>query len=164
MTEQEPPKAPELTEGERGFVHQVAKHYKDTDNMAWNTGYVFGYLMICFPVEQRASEIVKALGVQREDVDHAAKLLATPGVFEKREEPGSDDYWMSLPEHNWPKAVRYSLTNVPRFHEHLKRGLEVLDGASDERRERLVVLERLYSHLAVEIPAVFDRFETATAK
>ncbi|MET9565855.1 hypothetical protein [Streptomyces tauricus] len=158
------PAAPGLSEGERSFVHKVAEHYRNTDNMDWNYGYVFGYVMICSPVEQRVSQIVEALGVTRDDVDHVAKLLVTPGVFDKREEPGSDDYWMWLPEHNWPKAVRYSLVNIPKFHEVLVRGLEVLEGASAERRERVVRLEHLYRHLAAEVPAVFDRFESANAE
>ncbi|OEV02636.1 hypothetical protein [Streptomyces oceani] len=163
MTEQadQPPPAASLTEKERAFVHKVAEHYRRIDNMAWNTGYVFGYMMICDPAEQRVSQIVEALGVTAGDVDHAAKLLATPGVFEKHEEPGGDDYRLVLPEHNWPKAVRHSLVHMPKFHQVLQRGLEVLDGASEERRERLVRLEHLYSHLATEVPAVFDRFEKA---
>ncbi|MFE0801583.1 hypothetical protein [Streptomyces sp. NPDC058812] len=166
MTEltDQPPLTPGLTEGERSFVHKVAQHYRNTDNMAWNYGYVFGYLMICTPVRQRAGQIAEALGVTRDDVDHVAKLLVTPGVFERRDEPGTDDYWMWLPEGNWPKAVRYSLVNMPRFHAVLERGLEVLADAPPERRERIATLEHLYRHLAVEIPAVFDRFENATAK
>ncbi|MBQ1093744.1 hypothetical protein [Streptomyces sp. B93] len=160
----QPPPTPGLTEAERGFVHKVAEHYRNTDNMAWNYGYVFGYLMICTPVQQRASQIIEALGVTREDVERVSQLLVTPGVFERRDEPGDDDFLMWLPDGNWPKAVRYSLVNMPRFHEVLRRGLEVLADAPPERRERIATLEHLYRHLAVEIPAVFDRYETATAK
>ena len=158
-TVHEIPSAPGLNAVEKGFVHKFAECYRQTDNMAWPYGYTMGWLVISEPVEQRASELVDTLGVTRDDVDHVSRILATPGVLERRELPDEDDYVLLLPEGNWPKAVRYSLNKMPHFHAILQRGLELLDGETDERRQRIVELERVYRHLAKEIPQVFDRYE-----
>jgi hypothetical protein len=162
-TVDEIPQAPGLNAAEKGFVHKFAEGYKQTDNMSWAYSYTMGWLIISEPVEQRASQLVDTLGVTRDDVDHVSKFLATPGVAERRELPDQDDYVLSIPDGNWPKAVRYSMKKIPEFHAILQRGLELLDGATDERRRRIVELERIYRHLADEIPQVFERYEQSTS-
>jgi hypothetical protein len=161
-TVDEIPPTPGLNAVEKGFVHRFAEHYKRVDNLSWAYSYTMGWLVISEPVEQRASQLVDTLGVTRDDVDHVSRLLATPGVVERRELPGQDDYVLSLPDGNWPKIVSYSLTKIPSFHAILQRGLELLDGATDERRRRIVELERIYRHLADEIPQIFERYEQST--
>ncbi|WP_309059775.1 hypothetical protein [Streptomyces sp.] len=154
------PPTPGLNEGERDYVNRVAEHYRDTDNMAWEHGFLIGWLMICDPVEQSAGELCKALGVRRESVDHIDALLVPPGVLTRKELPGGE-YALAMSLDVWPKTVQHSMLAVPSFHSVMEHGLQVLEGEPEERRRRLLNMERFFRYLGEELPAVFDRYEAS---
>ncbi|MFJ8148778.1 hypothetical protein ACIQ8D_31415 [Streptomyces sp. NPDC096094] len=156
------PPTPGLTEDERDYVNRVAEHYRDTDNMAWEHGFLIGWLMICDPVEQSATQLCKALGVRRESVDHIDALLVPPGVLTHKDLPDGE-YALAMSIDVWPKTVQHSMLAVPSFHSVMEHGLQVLDGEPEERRRRLVSMERFFRYLGEELPAVFDRYEPPTA-
>jgi hypothetical protein len=152
------PIAPGLTEAEREFVHKIAEHYRDTDNMAWDHGYLIGWLMISDPIEQRASELQQALGVSRDAIDHISRILVEPGVLDRSEMPDGD-YKLSLGHDAWPKLLRQSLVSMPSFHAVMVDGLEMLAQEPEQRLRRIANMERFYRYLGTEIPAIFDRYQ-----
>ncbi|MEV8129119.1 hypothetical protein AB0P07_34660 [Streptomyces sp. NPDC085944] len=157
----EKPPTPGLNEGERDYVNRVAEHYRDTDNMAWEHGYVIGWLMISDPVQQSAAELCETLGVTREAVDHIDKLLVPPGVLTRQELPGGE-YALAMSVDVWPKTVQHSMLSLPSFHTVMRHGLDVLADEPEERCRRIANMERFFRYLGEEIPAVFDRYEPPT--
>lgn len=155
---EEIPVASGLTEAEREFVHTVAEHYRDTDNMAWEHAYLIGWLMISDPIAQHASELQQKLGVSREAVDHISRLLVAPGVLERSDLPDGD-YTLSLGHDAWPRILRQALVHMPSLHAVMADGLETLAGEPEQRLRRLANMERFYRFLGSEIPAIFDRYE-----
>ncbi|MHC0432836.1 hypothetical protein ACX6XY_22070 [Streptomyces sp. O3] len=160
-TDQKPP-TPGLSEGERDYVDRIAEHYRDTDKMAWDHGYLIGWLMISDPVEQSVEQLVKTLGVSRDAVDHIDRLLTPPGVLTRRE-LSDGEYALTMTTDVWPNNVRQALLAMPNFHAVMRHGLEVLEDAPDERRRRLVNMEAFFRYLGRELPAVFDRYESPDA-
>ncbi|WP_262704972.1 MULTISPECIES: hypothetical protein [Streptomyces] len=154
----EKPSTPGLTEGERDYVNRVAEHYRDTDRMAWDHGFIIGWMMICDPVEQSAHQLCETLGVSREAVDHIDKLLVPPGVLTRNELPDGE-YTLSMSVDVWPKTVQHSMLALPSFHSVMEHGLNVLADAPEERRRRVANMERFFRYLGEELPAVFDRYE-----
>lgn len=152
------PPTPGLTEGERDYVNRVAEHYRDTDNMAWEHGFLIGWLMICDPVEQSAGQLCETLGVRRESVDHIDALLVPPGVLTRKDLPDGE-YALAMSLDVWPKTVQHAMLAVPSFHSVMEHGLKVLEGEPEERRRRLLNMERFFRYLGEELPAVFDRYE-----
>lgn len=151
------PAAPGLNTGEREFVHAVAEHYRDTDNMAWEHGYLIGWLLISDPVEQTSSALCETLGVSPESVEHISRLLVAPGILDRRE-LAAGEYALTLRHDAWPKVVQHALVTLPDFHAVMEEGVRALAGASDLRRRRVENMERFYRYLGTEIPAVFDRY------
>ncbi|OEV02637.1 hypothetical protein AN216_14100 [Streptomyces oceani] len=139
-------------------MNRVAEHYRDTDRMAWEHGFLIGWLMISDPVEQPASRLCEVLGVSREAVDHIDKLLVPPGVLERTELPDGE-YSLAMNAEVWPQTVQQAMLALPSFHSVMRYGLEALADASEERRRRLVNMEQFFRYLGDEIPAVFDRYE-----
>lgn len=152
------PPAPGLTEGERDYVDRIAEHYHDTDNMAWDHGYLIGWLMISDPIEQSTTQLCETLGVSRESVDHIDRLLVPPGVLTHEDGPDGE-YTLAMSPDVWPRIVQHSMLAVPSFHSVMQHGLDVLDGEPEERRRRLVQMEKFFRYLGEELPAVFDRYQ-----
>jgi hypothetical protein len=161
-----PLEAPALppTDGERRFVDMVADYYHMNDGMPLDRGRVLGWLMICDPPEQRASAIAKSLGASRAEVDRIVdQLTATAerdyGVFERTEIPGTGDYRVRMIEGRWVQQIKRVFAGIPEFHDAVKEGLAVVADAPASRRQRLVNMDQMLSHLAVELPAIWARYE-----
>jgi hypothetical protein len=159
----EPP-APVLTDAERRFVDRVADYYHMNDGMPLDRGRVLGWLMICDPPQQRASHIAESLGAGRAEVDRIVdQLTATAerdyGVFERVEIPGTDDYRVRMIEGRWVQQIKRVFAGIPEFHEAVRFGLEAVADAPESRRRRLLNMDQMLSHLAVELPAIWARYE-----
>lgn len=155
--------ASRLSEGERRFVDQVADYYYFNDGMPRERGQVLGWLMISDPPEQTADQIADTLGVSRDDVDRMiAQLVPSTehqgGVFQRTDLPGGG-YSVRMLEGRWANQIKAVFAGIPDFHQVTAYGLEVLDGASPERRRRLVLMERFLRYLTEEFPAMWERYE-----
>jgi hypothetical protein len=152
------PEAPGLTEAEREFVHKIAEHYRDTDNLAWEHGYLIGWLLISDPIAQPGSQLQQTLGVSQDAVDHISRLLVPPGILDRSDLPNGD-YTLSLVPDGWPRLLRQALVRMPSFHAVIVDGIEALAGEPEQRLRRIADMERFYRYLGAELPAVFDRYQ-----
>lgn len=147
-----------LTEAEKSFVHKIAENYL-ADGMQLEHGYVIGWMMICSPAKQSASQIAAALDIPREPVDWVAGLLTPAGVFTREEIAGGDDYYLTIDEAAWPNVLERSFRQIPAFYLTFQQGMEMFKDEPEERTERLRRMEELYGVLSQKMEGVFDAFE-----
>ncbi|MFW6724741.1 hypothetical protein ACHZ98_32280 [Streptomyces sp. MAR4 CNY-716] len=150
-----------LTEGERAFVDRVAEYYFKNDGMSHDRGRVIGWLMICEPPQQRASELVETLQTPRETVDRIVEqltpLLNEEGVFGREGALTDEDYTVWLRENRWAQTVEGIFASMPALHAILQQGVAALEGASEERRRRVENMERFVGYLSDEVPKMMAR-------
>lgn len=152
---------PVLTEGERSFVGKVADYYFANDGMERDRGRVIGWLMICDPWRQTASQLSATLEVPRETVDRIVQQI-TPlnddkSVFAREGELTDPDYTVWMQENRWAPKIEKIFADLPALHKIITSGLEVIDGASDDRRRRLANMERFLGYVSAEVPRILAR-------
>ncbi|MFB6887820.1 hypothetical protein ACFCX4_00685 [Kitasatospora sp. NPDC056327] len=152
-----------LPAAERDIVTRIGRYY-EKDGMAADRGEVIGHLLISEPARQRATDICATLGIDRDAVDKMSDQLVPAGFF-VRDEAEDGDYYLTLQDATWPRVIQHTFLSWPGFHETLERGLKAMEaeGTSDERLARLRNMEKLFRYLAVEMPALWGRYEEESA-
>ncbi|WP_033667812.1 hypothetical protein [Salinispora fenicalii] len=155
------------TDEERAFVEEVAQYYYDNDGMPHDRGRVVGWLMICDPPRQAASQIVAALGVSREEVDRIVDQLTPDGdpvsVFERDGKLDEEDYVVWLRENSWGPKVMGIFAEFDDFHRVAAAGLDALRDEPEQRLRRLRNLERFLRFVSAEMPKILSRHEQRVA-
>lgn len=126
-------------------------------------GRILGWLLICDPPEQSATELAAVLHASKGSISSATRLLLPSGLVQRISHPGERrDYFAIRPE-AWAALVRTRLAEVVAFRELTERGLDLLTEAPKERRERLEEVHELYAWLAHELPELWQRWEERRA-
>ncbi|MYV52280.1 hypothetical protein [Streptomyces sp. SID3212] len=152
-----------VPQAEREIVTRIGRYY-EKDGMAADRGEVIGYLLISDPARQRASEISARLGISRDAVDKMSDQLVPAGFF-IREDTEDGDYYLTLQDATWPRVIQHTFLSWPNFHRTMADGLEALEaeGVGPARLARLRNMEKLFRYLAAEMPALWHRYEKASA-
>jgi hypothetical protein len=146
----------QLSEAEEALVQGVADYYHMNDGMAFGRGRAIGWMIIAEPAVQSANQICATVGCERAEIDYVADLLVPPGVLVRSPAPDPDDYLLRMDDSAWPNRMQVVFANIPNFHRIMQHGVEVLADAPEERRQRVVNMERLFRYLSAEIPTILD--------
>ncbi|MBA0052402.1 hypothetical protein E0L36_16230 [Streptomyces sp. AJS327] len=147
-----------LSPAERKFVDTMAAHYRETHGAGWETARVVSWMMISDPVEQSLTSMARAIDATPDQIEHIVEHLEQAGLYERIE--GSDgETRYRLTDDGYPKTVAATLASWPRFHEIFQFGLGVLEGESEERRQRVAELEELFGHVVSDLADMTRRWE-----
>lgn len=150
------------TRAELTFVEEVAIAFEQA-GLPRMAGRILGWLLICDPPEQSSTELAAVLHASKGSISSATRLLLPSGLVQRRSHPGERrDYFAIRPE-AWAALVRTRLAEVVSFRELTARGLDLLNEAPKERRERLEEVHELYAWLAHEMPELWQRWEERRA-
>ena len=125
-----------LTPEELAFADQVGRHFARHYGMPPATGRVAGYLLICDPPEQTAAEIAEALNASRSAVGNAVSALETFAFVVRTRAAGERADRIALNPDLAAQGIDTPDENAAML-ALAQRGLEILGGASAERRQRL---------------------------
>ncbi len=136
-------------------------HCRDVADVDWRTGFVedmaafvlvngtpravlrvLGWMVVCEPPEQTASDIQENLALSAGSVSAAARSLCDMGMLERATRPGDRRIYYRLREHAWEKALaaRFRvLTEVRRVAER------AIDAAGSDADERLIEMRDTYA-------------------
>lgn len=122
-------------------------------------GRVIGWLLICEPQEQSAAELAEALGASRSSIGNATRMLTPSGLVEGVRHRGERQEYFRISPGGWSRMLASRYAKTAAFREVIAGGLESLDDAPAERRERLEQVHELYEFLESELPALWKRWE-----
>jgi DNA-binding transcriptional regulator GbsR (MarR family) len=146
-----------MTDGESRFVEEMGQMLASY-GMTPMAGRMWGWLLICEPAEQTASEIADALHASRGAISGTARLLANAGMIRRTTRRGDRREYFSAP----PETFDAFLTSAGRiyrqFREMAERGLEAVADRPPESRARLQEFRDVFAFIEREVPALIDRF------
>lgn len=145
------------TQAESDYVDQVADFFV-AEGLPLIPGRVIGWLLISDPPEQTPAQLASALQVSRSSISSAMRLLTPSGLVERTRRRGDRHEYFRIAPDGWSQMLMRRYAQTTAFREVTERGLELLDGASQQRRERLENVTDLYRFLETELPALLQRW------
>ena len=140
------------------FVEEVGLFFEQR-GLPRMAGRILGWLLICDPPHQTASELADALLASKGSISTITRMLIRLGIIERTGLPGQRrDYFLIKPD-AWNAVMKESLTKISEFRSLLERGLEMLEGKDSQVKQRLEGMRNLYVFWEREWLAVLERWE-----
>ena len=121
-------------------------------------GRMWGWLLICEPPEQTASDIAAALHASRGAISGTARLLAASGLIRRTTRASDRRGYFSAP----PEALDSMLSSAAAVYRQMRqiaeRGLTATADRPPAARARLQEFRDVMAFVEQEIPAVIGRF------
>ncbi|WP_327148461.1 GbsR/MarR family transcriptional regulator [Nocardia sp. NBC_01329] len=140
-------------EVELGFADAVGRHFARQNGLPPMTGRVVGWLLICDPAQQTIAEMSEGLHVSRSAVAGAVTQLEEWSWIQRSRAAGERGDRVELDSAIWVR-----LLDKTEGHRSLaslaQRGLDLLDGAPDTRRSRLLEAAAFADFLTERMPAI----------
>ncbi|MGH3490415.1 MAG: GbsR/MarR family transcriptional regulator [Actinopolymorphaceae bacterium] len=125
-------------------------------------GRVLGWLLVCDPPHQSASELAAALQVSSGSISMAVQMLVRAGAVERYAQPGSRRTYYRLRPGFWLHEAEEKAKQAAEWRKLADRGLEMLDrldeGGGDARSERIRQMRDMYAFLEVEYARIDARW------
>lgn len=142
---------------ELAFVEDIALFFEH-EGLPRMVGRVIGWLLICDPPEQSPAELAAVLQASRSSISSATRMLTPSGLIKRVAKPGERQDYFRIDANAWAGMLRRRAAQTTDFRKLTGRGLELLEGASGRRRERLANVHELYEFLEQRLPAIFDEW------
>ena len=146
-----------MTDEEAAFVEEMGL-FLGSSGMTPMAGRMWGWLLICDPPEQTASDLAAELHASRGAISGTARLLAAAGMVRRTRRRGDRREYFTAP----PGALRALLAGAGasfrRFREITEDGLEVVGDRPPAARARLQEIHDAYAFFEREYPALIERY------
>lgn len=140
------------------FVEEFALAYEAV-GIPRVAGRILGWLMVCDPPEQTASQLVATLGVSKASTSTMTRLLTQMHLIEKVPKRGSRSDFFRIRPGIWTERVKSGLASLVIYKKLAEKGLQLLESAPPERSERLLEMHQIYSFFEEELKGMFERLE-----
>ncbi|MFI7423651.1 GbsR/MarR family transcriptional regulator [Nonomuraea sp. NPDC049684] len=107
------------------WVERVADFVSEEWGLAPITGRVLGWLMVCDPPAQTASDLADAIGASRASLTTTMQLLTSIRVVHKLRRPGERNVYYRIEDDAWPKVLRQKLAAFTAFDALAEEGLRL---------------------------------------
>jgi len=98
---------------------------------------VLGWMVVCEPPEQTASDIQESLELSAGSVSAAARSLCDVGMLERSTRPGDRRIYYRLREHAWEKALAARFRDLKEVRRVTERAIDAVGGDADERLSQM---------------------------
>ena len=146
-----------MTPGESEFVEEMGQ-FLASIGMTPMAGRMWGWLLICEPVEQTAGSIAEALQASRGAISGTARLLANAGLIRRTTRSGDRREYFSAPPEALDSMLAGASAIYRRMREIADRGLAATKDRPPEGRQRLQELHDVMTFVEVEVPTMVRRF------
>ncbi|MGK0618995.1 GbsR/MarR family transcriptional regulator [Meiothermus cerbereus] len=145
------------------FVEEFALAY-EAAGIPRTAGRILGWLMVCDPPEQTASQLMEALGTSKASVSTMTRLLVQMHLIERVPRRGSRQDYFRIRPGTWSERVKNGLAGLSLYKSLAEKGLRLLENAPPERSERLQEMRELYAFFEEELQGLFERYERKKRK
>ncbi|MBB5959036.1 DNA-binding transcriptional regulator GbsR (MarR family) [Saccharothrix tamanrassetensis] len=142
------------------WIERFAAHFAE-EGIPLIGGRILGYLLVCLPSERTAAELSQELEASSGSISTNLKFLVNEGLVTKRTRRGRQAAQYRINEKKWADLVQRKLDALISVRELTESGMRLLSG-DPERALRLRTVDDLYTWLATELPAVWDRRPTSS--
>ena len=127
-------------------------------------GRILGWLLVCQPAEQTASDLAKALSASRASISTNTRLLEHFGIVERTARIGTRSTLFRIAPGAWTRVMRNENARARRFREIAEQGLKLLPETDATDRSRLTEFHQIWSFMEQELPGLLDRYEHSNTK
>lgn len=146
-----------MTDAESRFVEEMGQMLASY-GMTPMSGRMWGWLLICEPPEQSASDLARELHASRGTISGTARMLAAAGLIRRTRRRGDRREYFIAP----PGALRALLVGAGasyrRFREITEDGLAIIADRPAASRARLQEMHDAYAFFEREYPALIERY------
>jgi DNA-binding MarR family transcriptional regulator len=139
------------------FSDHVGRFYAERYGFPPVAGRLIGYLYVCEPMEQTINDIADSLLTSRSAINNAVKMLETQKLIHRSRTAGTRADTISLNPLGW-ENLGFDPTEYLHMASLAREGLEVLSGASAQRRQALEVVVSLNEFLAQRLPQLYEEW------
>lgn len=140
------------------YVEEVGLYFEKI-GLQRMAGRVIGWLLVCDPPHQTMPAITEALQASKSSISTALRTLVQLYLVEQFSIPGERRDYYKLSNDAWHRSFRSRLHQVTELSQLAERGLAVLEGESEELRERLELMRAMNDFLGREFPRLLDEWE-----
>jgi DNA-binding transcriptional regulator GbsR (MarR family) len=141
---------------EAEFVEQVGDLF-DQMGSSRIAGRVMGWLLVCDPPHQSASELARAVQASKASISTVLRSLLAARLVERMGLPGSRRTYYRIGPDAWSEMFQAKLAFSTALRQVAEKGLKLI-GAGKARRRRLEEMRDFYGFLDDEMPAVLERW------
>ncbi|WP_433262489.1 GbsR/MarR family transcriptional regulator [Actinosynnema sp. CS-041913] len=142
------------------WIERFAAHFAE-EGIPLIGGRILGYLLVCLPSERTAAELSQELEASSGSISTNLKFLVNEGLVTKRTRRGRQAAQYRINEKRWADLVQRKLDALTSVRELTESGMRLMSG-DPERALRLRTVDDLYTWLATELPAVWERRPTSS--
>lgn len=143
---------------EMHFIEDIGLFFEQI-GMPRMAGRIIGVLLISDPPMQSIPDLVQALQASKSSISIMARFLVERGLIEQVPGPVvRRDYYRFKPG-GWITYMRQWLGLMAALHDITERGLQLMDGKTNDLKERLLEAHDLFSLMEEEFPAILARLE-----
>jgi len=140
------------------FADHAGRFYARRYGYPPMVGRVLGYLMVCEPRDQTIAELSEALLASRSAVTGALAVLERFGAIRRSRAAGERMDRVRV-DFSSAQSRGFDVTEYQELGDLAREGLQVLQGASAERRTDLVAMAALADFLADRIHALQQEWD-----
>lgn len=142
----------------RQFVEDMGLRYEE-EGFPPMAGRLTGWLLVCDPPHQTAGELASALGASPGSISTVTRMLVQCGLLERVAIPGQRTTAFRVRSRASTEVLKRLLGRAQAMRRLLSRGLEILEGVPEDRRERLRDQVDFHEFFEREIPTLLERYE-----
>jgi DNA-binding transcriptional ArsR family regulator len=146
-----------MSEQQQAFVEEMGQALASY-GMTPMAGRMWGWLLICEPVEQTAGDLAEALQASRGAISGTARILASAGMIRRTRRGGDRREFFSAPPETFDRFLSNAGQIYRQFRGIAERGLAAIEDRPPAARARLEEFRDLFAFMEQEVPAVVDRF------
>jgi DNA-binding transcriptional regulator GbsR (MarR family) len=140
------------------FVERVALLYEQS-GLPRIAGRILGWLLICDPPLQSATELAAAVGASKGSVSTMTRMLLNMGLISAASKRGDRRDYFHIPPQQWVDMMRREFAGMTVFRELAESGLAALGDAPPAIRARLETMRAMYEFFERELPALLQRWQ-----
>lgn len=125
------------------YVEHVGRFWESL-SMSRTAGRILGWLMICEPAHQSATDLVNTLQISTGSVSTQVRLLERIGLVERITFRGDRLRYYQLPEHVWGKALNTELDRIRQMRTLAEAGSAVVPTTRPERVTELGAIAQFF--------------------
>ncbi len=146
-----------MTPQESQFVEEMGQ-FLGSIGMTPMAGRMWGWLLICEPAEQTATEIAEALQASRGAISGTARILANAGLVRRSTRPGDRREYFSAPA----EALDSMLSNAGSIYRQMRqiaeRGLSAVAYRPAAEQARVQEFHDVMAFVEQQVPLVIGQF------
>ncbi|MCU0632882.1 MAG: hypothetical protein MUC66_07900 [Methanolinea sp.] len=149
----------DLHEEEDLFIEKISLLFQQYTLLPHVAGRIFGYLLICDPPYQTASQLVDRLSIARSSVSTMMRPLIQTGFVEEFTLPGERSRIYRASEAGWEEQFLKKLAGLSKMRALMEEGKRILKDRPGALSNRIDEMHSMYAFFEREIPILVERWK-----